>query len=82
MDPVTVQFTLAVTELILTRGVPAALATLRDWEVDNPSVEDIKRLKSLCMNESRLIQCHCRGTLCGVTYFPALCATNRDAKRP
>lgn len=36
---------IAIGELILKHGVPAALLILREWDVENPTLEDIEALK-------------------------------------
>ena len=38
---------LAIGELILKHGVPAALRIIRAWDVENPTVEDIRALREM-----------------------------------
>lgn len=45
MDKITAMFILAVIELIMKYGVPATLAILAAWGVENPTLEDIQALK-------------------------------------
>lgn len=45
MNPTTAGFIVAMVELILKYGVPGAVAVLKEWEVENPTLEDIQALK-------------------------------------
>ena len=45
MDPVTVSLALALIEKILVYGAPAVISAIQNWEVENPTVEDIKKLQ-------------------------------------
>ena len=44
MENKSLLFVLAVVELVSKYGVPAVLQILKDWEVDNPSIEQIRNL--------------------------------------
>ena len=38
---------MAVAILIIKYGVPATIAIIKEWDVDNPTIEDIKALKEM-----------------------------------
>lgn len=38
-------FLLAIAELILKYGAPTAIAMIKEWDVEQPTLEDIKALK-------------------------------------
>ena len=38
---------MAVAILIIKYGVPATIAIIKEWNVDNPTIEDIKKLKEM-----------------------------------
>ena len=35
---------LTITQIILEKGIPAMLNLIKDWEINNPTIEDIKAL--------------------------------------
>lgn len=45
MDPVTIGFVAALLELALKYGVPGAVEIIKQWDIDEPTLEDIEALK-------------------------------------
>jgi len=45
MDKEEYLFALTLTQMILEYGVPAVIQAIQTWEIDEPTVEDIRALK-------------------------------------
>lgn len=44
MEQVTASFIITIIQLVLKHGVPAAVQIMKDWEIVDPSIEDIEEL--------------------------------------
>lgn len=45
MDDKTLMFVLTISNLILEKGIPAALSIIKSWNIEDPTLEDILALK-------------------------------------